>query len=192
VSYDLPGFGESDPHRGRNLSSSASDMINLAAAIGIDEKFWLLGYSTGSIHTWAGMKYFPEKIAGINSVLILLYTLQTIGINKTVAHWVWFCETAGAAMVAPVINPYEPSMVKEEVVKTWEQWLTKRKFMYFLARRFPILLPFFYRRSFLSGNLDQLDQWMALSLGEKVLNLLHCRSQTQREEFSRRRSHHIC
>jgi hypothetical protein len=70
-------------------------------------------------------------------------------------------------MVAPVINPYEPSMVKEEVVKTWEQWLTKRKFMYFLARRFPILLPFFYRRSFLSGNLDQLDQWMALSLGEK-------------------------
>ncbi|EFH47263.1 hydrolase, alpha/beta fold family protein [Arabidopsis lyrata subsp. lyrata] len=136
VSYDLPGFGESDPHRGRNLSSAASDMINLAAAIGIDEKFWLLGYSTGSMHTWAAMKYFPGKIAG-------------------------------AAMVAPVINPYEPSMAKEEMVKTWEQWLTKRKFMYFLARRFPILLPFFYRRSFLSGKLDQLDEWMALSLGEK-------------------------
>ncbi|KAG7549299.1 Alpha/beta hydrolase fold-1 [Arabidopsis thaliana x Arabidopsis arenosa] len=151
VSYDLPGFGESDPHRGRNLSSSATDMINLAAAIGIDEKFWLLGYSTGSMHTWAAMKYFPEKIAG-------------------------------AAMVAPVINPYTPSMAKEEMVKTWEQWLTKRKFMYFLARRFPILLPFFYRRSFLSGKLDQLDQWMSLSLGEKVQNLLHCRS--QREEFS--------
>lgn len=93
-------------------------------------------------------------------------------------------------MVAPVINPYEPSMAKEEMVKTWEQWLTKRKFMYFLARRFPILLPFFYRRSFLSGKLDQLDEWMALSLGEKVLNLVHCRS--QREEFSRRKSDHIC
>lgn len=71
-------------------------------------------------------------------------------------------------MVAPVTNPYEPSMAKEEMVKTWEQWLTKRKFMYFLARRFPTLLPFFYRRSFLSGKLDHLDQWMSLSLGEKV------------------------
>ncbi|CAF2362560.1 unnamed protein product [Brassica rapa] len=141
VSYDLPGFGESDPHRGRNLSSSASDLINLAAAIGIEEKFWLLGYSTGSMHTWAAMKYFPDKIAG-------------------------------AAMVAPVINPYEPSMAKEEMVKTWEQWLTKRKFMYFLARRFPALLPFFYRRSFLSGKLDHLDQWMSLSLGEKDKLLL--------------------
>ncbi|CAH2074387.1 unnamed protein product [Thlaspi arvense] len=152
VSYDLPGFGESDPHRGRNLSSSASDLINLAAAVGIDDKFWLLGYSTGSMHTWAAMKYFPEKIAG-------------------------------AAMVAPVINPYEPSMAKEEMVKTWEQWLPKRKLMYFLARRFPLLLPFFYRRSFLSGKLDHLDQWMAISLGEKDKLLL--KDPTFREFYQR-------
>lgn len=78
VSYDLPGFGESDPHRGRNLSSSASDLINLAAAIGIHEKFWLLGYSTGSMHTWAAMKYFPDKIAGTNNVPITTYTLHII------------------------------------------------------------------------------------------------------------------
>lgn len=78
VSYDLPGSGESDPHRGRNLSSSASDLINLAAAIGIDEKFWLLGYSTGSMHTWAAMKYFPDKIAGTNNVPITTYTFHII------------------------------------------------------------------------------------------------------------------
>lgn len=71
-------------------------------------------------------------------------------------------------MVAPMIHPYEPSMTKEEMAKTWEPWLRKRKFMYFLARRWPSLLPFSYRRSFLSGNLEPLDQWMSLSLGEKV------------------------
>jgi len=64
VSYDLPGFGESDPHRARNLSSSASDMIDLAAALGIVDKFWLLGYSSGSVHAWAAMRYFPDQIAG--------------------------------------------------------------------------------------------------------------------------------
>ena len=64
VSYDLPGFGESDSHRARNLSSSASDMIDLASALGIVEKFWLLGYSSGSMHAWAAMRYFPERIAG--------------------------------------------------------------------------------------------------------------------------------
>ncbi|CAN8270043.1 unnamed protein product [Cochlearia groenlandica] len=136
VSYDLPGFGESDPHRARNLSSSASDMIDLAAALGIVEKFWLLGYSSGSMHAWAAMRYFPDRIAGV-------------------------------AMVAPMINPYESSMTKEEVAKTWEQWPRKKKFMYFLARRWPSFLPFFYRRSFLSGNLEPLDQWMSVSLGEK-------------------------
>ncbi|CAE5966686.1 unnamed protein product [Arabidopsis arenosa] len=136
VSYDLPGFGESDPHRARNLSSSASDMIDLATALRIVDKFWLLGYSSGSVHVWAAMRYFPDQIAGV-------------------------------AMVAPMINPYEPSMTKEETAKTWEQWQRKRKFMYFLARRWPSLLPFSYRRSFLSGNLEPLDKWMSMSLGEK-------------------------
>ncbi|KAG2245971.1 hypothetical protein Bca52824_085599 [Brassica carinata] len=136
VSYDLPGFGESDPHRSRNLSSSASDMTDLASALGIADKFWLLGYSSGSMHAWAAMRYFPDRIAGV-------------------------------AMIAPMINPYEASMSKEETAKTWEQWLRKRKFKYFLARRWPSLLPFFYRRSFLSGYLHPLDQWMSISLGEK-------------------------
>lgn len=79
-----------------------------------------------------------------------------------------FYQSTGVAMIAPMINPYEPSMTKEEMAKTWEQWLRKRKFIYFLARQWPSLLPFFYRRSFLSGNLEPLDQWMSISLGEKV------------------------
>lgn len=76
-------------------------------------------------------------------------------------------------MFAPMGNPYDSSMTKEERHKTWEKWTTKRKLMYILARRFPSLLPFFYRRSFLSGVQGHLEKWLSLSLGKKVtLNLL--------------------
>ncbi|KAE8717262.1 Alpha/beta-Hydrolases superfamily protein isoform 2 [Hibiscus syriacus] len=84
VTYDLPGFGESDPHPSRNLNSSAFDMLHLADAVGVNDKFWVLGYSSGSIHAWAALRHVSHKIAG-------------------------------AAMVTPMINPYEPSLTKEEM-----------------------------------------------------------------------------
>lgn len=64
VTYDLPGFGESDPHPNRNLNSSALDMLHLANAVAINGKFWVLGYSSGAMHAWAALKYIPSRIAG--------------------------------------------------------------------------------------------------------------------------------
>nr|XP_043613365.1 uncharacterized protein LOC122585302 [Erigeron canadensis] len=136
VTYDLPGFGESDPHPGRTLESSAMDMLYLSYAVHITDKFWVVGHSGGSLHTWAALKYIPDRVAG-------------------------------AFMVAPLLNPYEPSMNKIEKRRAWEKWTLKRKFMYFLARKFPALLPYFYRSSFLSGNLDQIDKWLSMSLGKR-------------------------
>lgn len=64
VAYDLPGFGESDPHPIRNLNSSALDMQDLANAVGVSDKFWVLGYSSGAMHAWAALRYIPDRIAG--------------------------------------------------------------------------------------------------------------------------------
>lgn len=64
LTYDLPGFGESDPHPSRNLESSASDMSILADALGIEGKFWVVGYSSGSMHAWAALRYIPDRLAG--------------------------------------------------------------------------------------------------------------------------------
>lgn len=136
VSYDLPGFGESDPHPGRTLESSAMDMLYLSYAVHIIDKFWVVGYSGGSLHTWAALKFIPDRVAG-------------------------------AFMVAPLLNPYEPSMNKVEKRRTWDKWTLKRKIMYYIARKFPVFLPHFYRRSFLSGNLDQIDKWLSMSLGKR-------------------------
>jgi hypothetical protein len=88
-------------------------------------------------------------------------------------HWIliWFVilpEIAGAAMLAPMVNPYESHMTKDEMKRTWEKWLPKRKYMYSLAYRFPKLLSFFYRKSFLPEKHDRIDKQFSLSLGKKV------------------------
>lgn len=67
VTYDLPGFGESDPHPNRNLNSSAMDVLHLVNAVNVTDKFWILCHSSGCIHAWASLRYIPEKIAGCTS-----------------------------------------------------------------------------------------------------------------------------
>uniref|UniRef100_A0ACD5XJE6 Uncharacterized protein n=1 Tax=Avena sativa TaxID=4498 RepID=A0ACD5XJE6_AVESA len=141
VTYDLPGFGESDPHPGRNLNSSALDMLHLADALGVVDKFWVVGYSGGGMHAWSALRYIPDRVAG-------------------------------AAMFAPMANPYDSKMTKDEKRKIWDRWSTKRKLMHILARRFPSLLRLFYHRSFLSGKQGQPESWLSLSLGKKDKTLL--------------------
>lgn len=71
-------------------------------------------------------------------------------------------------MLAPFVNPYEVSMTKEEMSRTWENWTRRRKLLYYLARRFPKFLSYFYSRTFLSGKHGQIDKWLSLSLAKKV------------------------
>lgn len=71
ITYDLPGFGESDPHPERNLNSSALDMAFLADAVGVNGKFWVIGYSSGAMHAWAALKYIPNRIAGKPVVIFI-------------------------------------------------------------------------------------------------------------------------
>ncbi|XP_004294668.1 PREDICTED: uncharacterized protein LOC101299361 [Fragaria vesca subsp. vesca] len=136
LTYDLPGFGESDPHPDRNLETSAMDMLLLADAVGVNHKFWVVGYSSGSMHAWAALRYIPDRLAG-------------------------------AAMMAPMVNPYDSIMNREERRRTWKQWTRKRQLFYFLARRFPRFLAYFYHRSFLSGKHGQIEKWLSLSLGKR-------------------------
>ncbi|GAB4836418.1 hypothetical protein Ancab_001330 [Ancistrocladus abbreviatus] len=141
ITYDLPGFGESDPHPHRSLESSALDMSHLADAVGVNEKFWVVGHSGSCMHVWAALRYVADRLAGI-------------------------------AAFSPMVNPYDPSMTKEERVRTWEKWTPKRKLTYILAHRFPGFLRFMYHRSFLSGRHGPIDKWLSLSLGERDRTLI--------------------
>lgn len=68
ITYDLPGFGESDPHPSRDLNSSAMDVQHLADALGVNQKFWVFGYSSATMHAWATIKYISGRVAGMDFI----------------------------------------------------------------------------------------------------------------------------
>jgi pimeloyl-ACP methyl ester carboxylesterase len=52
ITYDRPGYGRSERHRGRRVADSAADVATLANALSI-ERFAIEGSSSGSMHALA-------------------------------------------------------------------------------------------------------------------------------------------
>ncbi|CAL9117172.1 unnamed protein product [Musa textilis] len=64
VGYDRAGYGESDPNPRRSRRSEASDIEELADALELGPRFYLIGFSLGGHAVWASIKYIPDRIAG--------------------------------------------------------------------------------------------------------------------------------
>jgi pimeloyl-ACP methyl ester carboxylesterase len=67
VSYDRPAYGGSTRRIGRNLASAASDVANIADALGID-RFAVVGHSGGAPHDLACAALLPERVVGVVSI----------------------------------------------------------------------------------------------------------------------------
>ncbi|CAN6251768.1 unnamed protein product [Urochloa humidicola] len=65
LSFDRPGYGESDPHPGRTVKSLALDIEQLADALDLGPKFYLTGFSMGGNVMWSCLKYIPHRLAGV-------------------------------------------------------------------------------------------------------------------------------
>jgi pimeloyl-ACP methyl ester carboxylesterase len=61
VGFDRAGYGESDPNPNRSVKSAALDMEELADALGLGPKFYVIGISLGSHAVWGALKYIPER-----------------------------------------------------------------------------------------------------------------------------------
>jgi len=61
VSFDRPGYGESDPHPRRTLKSMALDVEELADQLGLGHTFYLVGFSMGGHTVWSCLKYIPHR-----------------------------------------------------------------------------------------------------------------------------------
>lgn len=61
VGYDRAGYGESDPNPNRSLRSEASDIAELADALELGPRFYLIGFSLGGHAVWASIKYIPGR-----------------------------------------------------------------------------------------------------------------------------------
>ncbi|KAH7855772.1 hypothetical protein Vadar_028682 [Vaccinium darrowii] len=68
VSFDRPGYGESDPDPKRTLKSTALDVEELADQLGLGSKFYVIGFSMGGQVVWACLKYIPHRLAGATLV----------------------------------------------------------------------------------------------------------------------------
>ncbi|XP_050211025.1 uncharacterized protein LOC126661240 [Mercurialis annua] len=64
VSFDRPGYGESDPDPKRTPRSLALDVEELADHLGLGSKFYVIGFSMGGQAVWGCLKYIPHRLAG--------------------------------------------------------------------------------------------------------------------------------
>ncbi|XP_057821046.1 uncharacterized protein LOC131033773 isoform X3 [Cryptomeria japonica] len=87
-----------------------------------------------------------------------------------VVHSFLSSRLAGAALIAPMGNPYESDMIKDETRKIWEKWTLRRKLGFILAKRASYFLPYFYKRSLLK-NIYRPDKALSFTLGKKDLAL---------------------
>ncbi|XP_026445626.1 uncharacterized protein LOC113346296 isoform X1 [Papaver somniferum] len=68
VSFDRPGYGESDPNPKRTEKGIALDVEELADQLNLGNKFYVLGFSMGGQATWGCLKYIPHRLAGATLV----------------------------------------------------------------------------------------------------------------------------
>ncbi|XP_075499428.1 uncharacterized protein LOC142537824 [Primulina tabacum] len=64
VSFDRPGYGQSDPDPKRTMKSTALDIEELGDQLGLGPKFFVVGYSMGGQVVWGCLKYIPHRLAG--------------------------------------------------------------------------------------------------------------------------------
>ncbi|KAK4348377.1 hypothetical protein RND71_031132 [Anisodus tanguticus] len=64
VSFDRPGYGESDPNPKRTVKSLAFDIQELADQLRLGSKFYVMGFSMGGQAVWTCLRYIPHRLAG--------------------------------------------------------------------------------------------------------------------------------
>ncbi|KAL9672221.1 hypothetical protein QQ045_028471 [Rhodiola kirilowii] len=65
VSFDRPGYGESDPNPTGTVKSLALDIEELADQLKLGHKFYVIGFSLGGEMVWGCLKYIPHRLAGV-------------------------------------------------------------------------------------------------------------------------------
>ena len=64
VSYGRPSYGGSSPRPGRNIASAASDVEQIADALGLS-RFAVMGASGGAPHALACAALLPDRVTGV-------------------------------------------------------------------------------------------------------------------------------
>ncbi|KAL6989324.1 hypothetical protein U1Q18_015074 [Sarracenia purpurea var. burkii] len=72
VSFDRPGYRESDPDPKRTMKSLALDVEELADQLGLGSRFYVIGLSMGGLMVWGCLKYIPHRYDVCKFILSLI------------------------------------------------------------------------------------------------------------------------
>jgi pimeloyl-ACP methyl ester carboxylesterase len=75
VGFDRAGYGESDPNPNRSVQSTALDIEDLADALELGSKFYLVSRSIGGHAAWGAIKYIPHRYATLLILCILSFNI---------------------------------------------------------------------------------------------------------------------
>ncbi|XP_076928354.1 uncharacterized protein LOC143592289 [Bidens hawaiensis] len=88
VTFDRPGYGESDPDPNRTVKSLALDIEDLADTLELGSKFYVIGNSMGQHGAWGSLKYIPHRLAGVAFIApVVNYWWSGFPTNLTMAAY---------------------------------------------------------------------------------------------------------
>lgn len=103
--FDRAGYGDSDANPKRCLKSDATDVEELADALQLGDRFYVVGCSVGGYPAWSCLKYIPNRsyhhtvsvekqtAAGVVSIssCIYIYVLNgwALGLVAGWPEWHW-------------------------------------------------------------------------------------------------------
>lgn len=91
ASFDRPGYGESDPHPARTEDSIAFDIEELADALQLGPRFYLIGFSMGGEIMWSCLKNIPHRLSGV-SILGPVGNYWWSGYPPNVSREAWYVQ----------------------------------------------------------------------------------------------------
>jgi pimeloyl-ACP methyl ester carboxylesterase len=104
IGIDRPGYGLSDPHPGRSISTVVADMLAVADQLSI-ETFLTVGVSTGGAYALAIAALAPARVLGVVaccSVTDMSWEPGRATMSVPHAHAVWDAVDRDAAIAAAV------------------------------------------------------------------------------------------
>ncbi|XP_073002416.1 probable lysophospholipase BODYGUARD 2 isoform X1 [Typha latifolia] len=117
VGFDRAGYGESDPNPNRSVRSAASDVEELADALELGSKFYLVGFSLGCHAVWAALKYIPERLAGA-ALLAPVINYRWPGFPKDLASEEYNKQDPGDQWALRV-SYYAPALLHWYMEQSW-------------------------------------------------------------------------
>ncbi|KAI3470607.1 hypothetical protein Pfo_027270 [Paulownia fortunei] len=102
VSFDRPGYGQSDPDPKRTMKSTALDIEELGDQLELGSKFYIAGFSMGGQVVWGCLKYISHRLEGAALIApVVNYWWSSFPLNlSTEAYNQQFCQDQWALRVA--------------------------------------------------------------------------------------------